>query len=157
MVRALRKISNARTTSIITYFAVTKLRLIRKIFKYSWTFIQQSGLNFRTGWRDSSPKFRNPVGKNHEDRRLPPWKILVFRIFLHLWIETPRFRKIHQFSCNAGQFLNVRGNFLLSIGGASFPILPGIGCNSIPKFRTEFRNIAYFSGFRGNNCIYTKW
>ena len=30
------------------------------------------GLNFRAGWRDSRPKFRNPVEKNREDGRLPP-------------------------------------------------------------------------------------
>ena len=30
------------------------------------------GLSFRAGWRDSRPKFRNPVEKNREDGRLPP-------------------------------------------------------------------------------------
>ena len=36
------------------------------------------GLNFRTEWQDSSPKFRNPIEKNHESKRLLHWKILVF-------------------------------------------------------------------------------
>ena len=36
------------------------------------------GLNFRAGWRDLRPNFRNPVEKNREDGRLPPWKILCF-------------------------------------------------------------------------------
>ena len=36
------------------------------------------GLNFRAVWRDSSPKFRNPVEKNCQGRRLPPKKIFGF-------------------------------------------------------------------------------
>ena len=42
-----------------------------------------------------------------------PKKFSAFWKFLLLWNETPRFRKIRQFSCNAGQFFSLCDNFLL--------------------------------------------
>ena len=36
------------------------------------------GLNFRAGWWESRPKFRNPVENNHEGGRLRPRNIFGF-------------------------------------------------------------------------------
>ena len=65
---------------------------------------------FRVKWQDSHPKFKNPVEKYFEGRRLPqPNEFSVFSKFLLLWLDMklPRFWKIRQFSCNAGQFFFV--------------------------------------------------
>ena len=56
---------------------------------------------------------------------------------------------------NIGQFLNVGGNFLLSIGSDSFPILPEIECSSIRKFGKS-GNIMNFSNFHRNN-VFTQY
>ena len=85
-----------------------------------------------------------------------PEKFPVFWKFFLLWNKTLCFWKIHRFSCNTGPFLSVCGNFLLPIGGNSFPILPGTECSSIQKFRIYFRCITYFAGFWQNNNVFTQ-
>ena len=64
---------------------------------------------------------------------------------MFLWNKTPRFQKIHWFSCNSGQFLNACDNFLLQIGCDSFQISSAIECSSIQQFETQLLNITYFA------------
>ena len=66
-----------------------------------------------------------------------PEKFSVFRKFLFLWNESPRFWKIRRFSGNAGQFLNDCFNFSLPIRGDNFLFLSAIECSSIQKFGTS--------------------
>ena len=91
-----------------------------------------SGLDFMAGFR---LKFRNSVKKDFKKQEIPALKIFqISRNFCFNEIKFS-FRKICQFLSNADQFLNVHGNFLLLIRSDSFPIFPGIECNSIQKFR----------------------
>ena len=85
---------------------------------FSWEGLLKKNiqsLNFPAGWRDLCPKFRNRVEKIARVRDSRPEKFSVFRKFLLLRNETPRFRKIRRFSCNNEHFLSVRGNFLLEV------------------------------------------
>ena len=111
------------------------------------------GLNFRAEWRESRPKFRNPVEKNREGGKLPPWKISVFQKNFALWNEIPYFREICRFSCNARQFLSVQGNFLLPIGGDSFPILHRL--NAVRSKNSELsRGISRFLSVFGEIIVH---
>ena len=57
---------------------------------YMYMYERYQGLNFRARWQDLLSKFRNPVGKNHEDGRLLRWKILSFpKIFVFMQRNSP--------------------------------------------------------------------
>ena len=56
---------------------------ICNIYHNIWKVHQ--GLNFRVGWRDSCPKFRNPARKNSEVRISRLEKFSIFQKFLLLW------------------------------------------------------------------------
>ena len=81
------------------------------------------GLNFMADGGISHPKFRILVKKNREGRTLLSYKILGFLEIFAFMKQNPVSGKNLQFLCNAGQFLSVRGNFLLLIRDDSFLIL----------------------------------
>ena len=92
------------------------------------------GLEFQSGIRAQNLEI--PSKTNREGGRLPPWKILSsLEIFVFMKRNSP-FLKNSPIFVYLWQFLSVRGNFLLSIGGHSFPIFLGIESNSIRKFGT---------------------
>ena len=108
------------------------------------------GLNFRAGF---APKIQKSRQKELPGREAPALKkFSAFRKFLLLWNETPRFRKVRRFSCNAGQIFSVRDSLSLPIRSDCFPILLVIECSLIRKFGT----ITYFASFRWNNSVYER-
>ena len=68
--------------------------------------LSAQGLNFRAGWWDSHPNFRNPIEKNHEGGRLPPGKILSFpEIFVFMKQNSLFLKKIVDFCITLDNFL----------------------------------------------------
>ena len=123
---------------------ITELSFIR-----TWILGRHGGKNCPK----SCPKFRNPVEKKREGRRLSNEKFSAFRKYLHLRNKTP-FPKNFQFSCNTEQFLSICGNFLLVIRNDSFLSLAGIEYSRIWKFGVLSRNIMNFANFCQNNSVF---
>ena len=79
------------------------------------------GLNFRVGWWDLNPKFKNPIKKNHKGGTLPPWKIPSF-LGNFCFYKTKLFfsEKFADFRVLLNNFLSVCDNSLLLIRGIVF-------------------------------------
>ena len=103
-----------------------------------------------TSGRDGRIRTQNleiPSKKIARTGDLHPEKFSVFRKFLLLWNESPRFRKNCRFSGNVGKFLSVHGNFLLLIWGDSFS---DFTWSAVRIGNSNSRN----TGFRRNNSAF---
>ena len=110
----------------------------------------------RAEWRDSRPKFRNPVKKKKKswEQEILGQKNSLFSESYCFYETKLPFPKNWWFSCNAGQFLSVHGNLLLQTRSDSSPILPGMECSLIWKLRIWSQNVTHFASFRRHNSVF---